>query len=435
MRIGRTLPPAAAPVYVKDIFSGFKGLFRGQQELDRFKSELKEYFGVKHCFLVSSGKTALTIILQSLKDMYPDRNQVIIPAYTCYSVPSAIVRAGLKVKLCDISDNTLDFDFHQLRRIVSPYSFNQVSRDLNKKRFQYNKNEPNSSQSALERPLCIIATHLFGVPADIGGLRELVEDSDVVIVEDAAQALGGSWQGKRLGTLGDVSFFSLGRGKAFSTIEGGIIVTNRDDIASKIELRIKIISHYCITNLMILLFKSIFLAFFLRPPLFWLPKSLPFLRLGETIYDPTFKMRRMSAYQAGLAKSWQRRIKDFNKSRAKNSKRWMTILKNRSNIVPFNLDARHLPDIIRFPLKVHDPELRAMILRKSNHLGLGIMPSYPDTINRIQELKADFCGLEFPVAKEYASKLITLPVHPFVSQYDRVQVAELMAEIKGNTSE
>jgi dTDP-4-amino-4,6-dideoxygalactose transaminase len=118
MRIGRTLPPAAAPIYWRDIVSGLKSLLRRQAELDRFQSELKEFFGMKHCLLVSSGKAALTVILQALKEMHPDRDEVLIPAFTCYSVPSSIVRAGLKVRLCDIDPNTLDFDFQELKKIL-----------------------------------------------------------------------------------------------------------------------------------------------------------------------------------------------------------------------------------------------------------------------------------------------------------------------------
>ena len=117
MHIGRTLPPAASPIYPRDILSGIKRGFSGKKELNRFESELKEYFGVKHCFLVSSGKAALTLILQALKDMHPERNEVLIPAFTCYSVPSAIVRAGLKVRLCDIKPDTIDFD--QLDKILA----------------------------------------------------------------------------------------------------------------------------------------------------------------------------------------------------------------------------------------------------------------------------------------------------------------------------
>ena len=119
MRIGRTLPPAAAPIYPHDILSGIKALFNGHRELERFEAELKDYCGMRHCFLLSSGKAALTFILEALREIRPERDEVLIPAFTCYSVPSAIVRAGLRVRLCDINPETLDFDFDQLGTILS----------------------------------------------------------------------------------------------------------------------------------------------------------------------------------------------------------------------------------------------------------------------------------------------------------------------------
>ena len=61
-------------------------------------------------------------------------------------------------------------------------------------------------------------------------------------------------------------------------------------------------------------------------------------------------------------------------------------------------------------------------------MGLGIMFTYPDSINGIQELKADFDGQDFPVAKKIAHQLITLPIHPFVSEKDKVQIAALISQ-------
>ena len=103
MRIGRTVPPAAAPISWRGFFSGLKGVVRGEAERERFADELREYFNRRHCYLFSSGKAALTVALLALKRLYPGRDRVLIPAFTCYSVPSAIVRAGLKVTLCDVA--------------------------------------------------------------------------------------------------------------------------------------------------------------------------------------------------------------------------------------------------------------------------------------------------------------------------------------------
>jgi perosamine synthetase len=243
-------------------------MFRGRREMDRFAGELEEFFGVEHCFLTSSGKAALTVILEALKELRPGRDRVLIPAFTCYSVPSAIVRAGLEVSLCDVDPATLDFDFHELKGKLS---------------------DP--------RLLCVIPVHLFGIPADVDRVRGMLEDPEVFIVEDAAQAMGGEHGGRKLGTLGDVGFFSLGRGKALSTVEGGVIMTKRDDLGRILAKKVEALAPYRTLEMITLVFYALALMLLTRPSLFWLPKGLPFLRLGETIYDPEFRMRRMSGFR------------------------------------------------------------------------------------------------------------------------------------------
>ena len=467
MRIGRTLPPAAAPIYFRDIFSGIKGLFRRQRELDHFKSELKDYFGAKHCFLVSSGKAALTIILKALQDAHPDRDEVLIPAFTCYSVPSAIVRAGLKVRLCDISPDTLDFDFEQLPKILSQASHAKASRKTNElsatsddlpslnpqpgtiTQAHLNHSDPSAKRSSSEavlppcvvsnRLLAIIPTDLFGLPADIDQLRMLVHDPEIIIVEDAAQAMGGEWKDRKLGTLGDVSFFSLGRGKALSTVEGGIILTDREDIADRIGDQLEKIAGYGPLDLMRLVLNAVLLSSFLHPSLYWIPKSVPFLRLGETIYDPNFNIKKMSAFQAGLVKGWQEKVKNLGEIRKKNTKHWTSFLEETHiSLYWFGktatqqtqiTQATQLPDLIRFPVRANDGLSRERILVESERMGLGIMPSYPDAISGIDELRDDFQDEKFPVAKEQSQKLLTLPIHPFVSENDKQQIVALISSI------
>lgn len=101
MKIQRRIPPATAPLFWKDLGHSLVGIFSGQRSHERLKAEVREYFGVRYVFLVSSGKAALTLILLALKAVSP-KEEVLIPAYTCFSVPSSIVKAGLKVALCDI---------------------------------------------------------------------------------------------------------------------------------------------------------------------------------------------------------------------------------------------------------------------------------------------------------------------------------------------
>ncbi len=457
MRIGRTIPPAASPVYIRDIINGFRGLIRGKEEVERFRNELKDYFDVKHCFLLSSGKAALTIILKALHELHPDREEVLIPAFTCYSVPSAIVRAGLKVKLCDVNPGTLDFNYDQLKKMLSEFTAGKKS-TLRKPNQKKNNNGQRTTDNALivkgndqepsttnpvsnNRLLAVIPVHLFGLPADIDRIRSLCRGPNVTIVEDAAQVLGAKWNEKKLGTLGDVSFFSLGRGKALSIVEGGVIITDREDIAERIMRQLSNTSGYKLFELINLIFKAILLTVFQHPLFFWFPKSLPFLKLGETIYALKFKIKKMSSFQAGLAKNWQNKLKLFQKKRIECAKFWADI-SIRFNLYTYtsNFETNYLNPAIqnsgsflpflRFPVSINDSSFRKSILEKSRHMGLGIMHTYPDSINGIQELKEEFNGQNFPVAKTLAKNLVTLPVHPLVSEQDMQKIIKLFTQME-----
>lgn len=395
MRIGRTLPPAASPIYPQDIFAGLKGIFQGDKAVKNLEKELRQYFQVKHCFLVSSGKAALTLILTALKKKFPGQDEVLIPAFTCYSVPSSIVRSKLKVTLCDIDPDTLDFDFSQL-----------------------------TDKLRNNKLLCIIPTHLFGIPADVERVKRLTGNLTIPIVEDAAQALGNQINGKKLGTLGDVSFFSLGRGKAFSTVEGGIIVTNSDEIAKHLSKMVQKLDQYNYKEMVSLMFYALALMIFMHPWLFWFPKSLPFLKLGETIYDPTFKIKKMTGFQAGLASGWQKKLKKFRKERRTVTENWLNLLPR--SFLPSKEVCKKISCPIRLPVKIENEEKTRHILKQNEKVGLGLSITYPDSINGIEALAKHYKGQNFPAARKTARQTITLPVHGFVKNQDQKKIIKLI---------
>ena len=399
MRIGRTLPPAAAPITWRDFVSGLKGWAEGPGAINRFEDELKDYFGVGFCYLLSSGKAALSLTLQALKDLHPERDEVLIPAFTCYSVPSAIVRAGLKVRLCDIHPDTLDFDFEKLGEKLKSGKL-----------------------------LCVVPIHLFGRPADVKRLREMIKDPRVLVVEDAAQAFGGFCADGKLGTLGDVGIFSLGRGKALSTVEGGIILTARRDIAEKIEARCGKIPAYSFFERFKLLLYAGALMCLLNPAFFWLPKALPFLKMGETVYDPGFKVRKFSALQAGLSRGWRERIATFQRARRTHARALNSILHEK----PAAKDgARSFDDsgLIRFPLKIGSSFIRESILLRSESKGLGISLTYPDSIDGIAALHNEFAGEHYPVAKAQAKQMVTLPIHSLLNAKDMARIEQVVSDL------
>lgn len=430
MRIGRTIPPAASPIYLRDIVNGIRGLVHGQREIERFSAELRKYFGAKHCFLVSSGKAALTLILLGLRNMHPGRDEVLIPAFTCYSVPSAIVRARSRVRLCDICPSSFDYDFEKLRNILSE-SCLRVPAD--------GMTQAKPGNGAKSQLLAILSVHLFGLPADVEKIRSLCRDRQVTIIEDAAQCLGGTFAGRKLGTLGDVSFFSLGRGKSLSTSEGGVILTNCDPIAERLEELVGRRPGYGPFGVIKLAASALFLSIFSRSFLFWVPKAIPFLKLGQTLFDPGFEIRRMSGFQAGIARGWENKLRGFKKKRLSHSKNWVDLMggerKSRLVEIPFQVNgSSSIGSLIRFPLMINQESCRGAILRASEKAGLGIMAAYPDSIDGINELEGQFAEQSFPGAKEAAQKMITLPVHPLLTHEDTERISKLFKDVDPSCS-
>jgi dTDP-4-amino-4,6-dideoxygalactose transaminase len=359
----------------------------GKRLLEKREKELRLHFSVKHVFLLSSGKAALTVILKALKSLNPDKNEVLIPAYTCFSVPSAIVKAGLKVSLCDIDPTTFDFDYRLIDEAVS------------------------------EKTLCVVPDHLFGIPANMNRITAFCRTKGIFVVEDAAQAMGGSYRGKPLGTLGDVGFFSLGRGKNLTCGSGGIVTTNSEPIARKIT------EEYCcletpskIETLKELL-KVILLVLFIRPSLYWFPAGLPFLRLGETIFCSDFPIKRFSGMQAGLLDNWQVRLSESNDARKRSARGFIDIL----GLVDLCDDIPYL----RLPIMALNHESRERLLSLSRRDGLGVSAIYPTPIHEIEELRGQFPGASFPAAKEVSQRILTIPTHQLLTQRDRERIAAL----------
>lgn len=385
MKIQRTIPPAAAPVKFLDLLFGFIGLFYGKQFLINFECQIKKYFSVKHVYLVSSGKAALTVILEALsKDNL--RNEVIIPAYTCYSVPSAIVKAGLRVVPCDLKEGTLDYDYELLEKSIS------------------------------DNTLCVISSNLFGIPSDIDTLINITRKYHINLVEDAAQAMGVQHAEKYIGTIGDVGFFSLGRGKNITCNSGGIIVTSSEKISESINEIIPKIEKTSVINDLKEYITTLIMYFFINPSLFWFPSNLAWLKLGKTIFYKEFDIYKLSGMKAGLMRNWIRRLEDSNALRLKVVRK-------------YNIQKSIDYPCIRYPVLLQDVEAVNRLYGISLENGLGISKMYPDSINHIDELKHCFKNREYPVASSVAKRLITLPTHHLLRANDILKIKSNVQDV------
>ena len=387
MKIGRTLPPTAAPCGFRDLCHGIAGVFRPSRSARARIEELRDEFGVAHVFLVSSGTAALKLTLTALTSL-SDGTEVVMPAYTCFSVPAAVVNAGLRPVLCDIDESTFDFDHTLLSPVLT------------------------------SRTLCVIAHHLFGIPSDVERTKALCGRRNVFVVEDAAQALGVRRHGRALGTQGDVGIFSFGRGKHITCGSGGAIVTNSDRIAEAIAAR------YCdvpsprwwknITD-----FISIVLMMaFIRPWLYWIPSAFPFLGLGTTVFPQRVPVARLSGFKAGLLRNWRSNLAKSNHMRSETA----ADLGRRLSTPETGTEARPL---LRFPLLMPDRAEKERLSLFSRARGLGLSPAYPTAVNEIPDIRVRFDGQRFPSAARVASRLVTLPTHQWLIDRDKQAIAEL----------
>lgn len=391
MNLRRTLAPTAAPLGAMDLFWAATAGLGSTRTRARLEKELKEYLAADQVFLLSSGKAALTVLLEAMAMLRPAR-KVAIPAYTCFSVPAAVVRAGLDPVLIDVNPHTLDFDKTSLSEVVR-------RADL----------------------LCIVPTHLFGVASDVATVRSICPP-EVFVVEDAAQAMGvRTVEGRLLGTGGDASIFSFGRGKHLTCGSGGLIAVRSATLARTCEERCSRLPDAGAIQALRAWIELALTSVMLRPRLFWLPAGLPFLGLGRTVYSTDFELTSLSGLGVGALRRWRARLELSNRHRARAVSATGRALGSKSREVP----------LLRYPVLLPTSEHRASLVAASERRGLGISAMYPTAIHHIPALRSRFDGQRFPGAEALATRLVTLPTHQYVRAADQTLFQAAHAEALG----
>jgi len=402
VKIQRTLAPTAAPLTWGDLLRSLRAPFRGQRAFEDLTKEFQNYFGVKHLFWVTSGKAALTVILLGLSRL-SSRRKVLIPAYTCFSVPSSIIKAGLEVALCDVDPETLDFDMTALQGVLN--------HDV----------------------LAVVPTHLFGSSADVAQTARYAKAKQTYVIEDVAQALGGMKAGKPLGTTGDVGFLSFGRGKNLTCGSGGLILTNSDHLADAIRAEYERLGTESLAGAVRNWLEVALMHVLIRPSTYWFPCGLPFLKLGETKFYHDFPTVRMDRIRAEFLANWRTRLSRITLSRSDITSR---LVRSLNESVPHLIFPRseygsvHL----RLPVLMKSSEQKRRLCALSKQRGLGISPCYPAPVQDIPELQSTLRGIDAMGASMLAECLVTLPTHGYVTDRDvrRIVAAVKEAHVEAN---
>jgi CDP-6-deoxy-D-xylo-4-hexulose-3-dehydrase len=182
------------------------GMFTMGANVQAFERDFVRYVGSKHCVMVNSGSSANLLMVAALFYTKNDRlklqrgDEVIVPAVSWSTTYYPLYQYGLKIKFVDIDLHTLNYDLDQLEQAVT------------------------------DKTRAIMAVNLLGNPNDFGRIRQIIGKRDIVLMEDNCESMGAKFEGKQAGTFGVMGSFSSFFSHHISTMEGGLIVTDDEEL-------------------------------------------------------------------------------------------------------------------------------------------------------------------------------------------------------------
>lgn len=182
------------------------GMFTMGANVQAFERDFAQYVGSKHCVMVNSGSSAILLMVAALiytknpKLKLNRGDEVIVPAVSWSTTYYPLYQYGLKIKFVDIDLNTLNYDLDQLEQAVT------------------------------DKTRAIMAVNLLGNPNDFGRIQQIIGKRNIVLMEDNCESMGAKFQGKQAGTFGVMGGYSSFFSHHISTMEGGLIVTDDEEL-------------------------------------------------------------------------------------------------------------------------------------------------------------------------------------------------------------
>ncbi len=357
--------PIADPDIGADAHDGVQsvldsGMLADGPEVRRFEEEFADYCDADHGVATSNGTTALHAAFEALG--IGDGDRVVTTPFSFVASANSVRLAGAEPVFADVDPETLTLD---------PESVEEVVREH-------------------DDVAAMLPVHLYGLPAEMDALLDIADDHDLAVVEDAAQAHGAEHQGERVGALGDAACFSFYPTKNMTTGEGGMVTTDRDDVADRLR---SYVNHG-------------------RPGAGGC-SSYEHVRLGHNY--------RMTSIAAAIGRAQLDRLPAFNEARRANAATLDDALDDTAVETPTEPDGRrHVYH--QYTVRVPDRDDFAGYLDDE---GVGTGVYYPTPIHE-QPAYAD-ASADAPVAERAADRVLSLPVHPNVSADDLRHVAATIA--------
>ena len=321
--------------------------------VEKFEKDFALFCNAKFAISCANGTDALTISLRILD--LPKNSEVIMPAMTYCSTAFSIINAGLKPILVDIDKSTSTISIKDLKKKITP------------------------------KTKVIMPVHLYGSVVNIKQIKRIIEKKNIYIIDDCSQAHGATLDGKRVGSLADMSCFSLYPGKNLGAYgDAGIITTNNKNFYNKIK---------------------------------------NFRNLGSTvkfIHTQIGFNSRLDTLQASILIEKLKLLKDYNEKRRKIAVYYDKYIKNRKiNKLKYSVGSVYHQYVIMVTNKS-----KLINLFKKNNIQYGF--HYPKSINQIDSLKKIFNKNKYVNSENLAKKCFSIPIDPTLSKKQILKIVNVL---------
>jgi dTDP-4-amino-4,6-dideoxygalactose transaminase len=331
--------------------------FVGGKEVETFEKNYADYCHASYCVGVGNGTDALWLTLKAMGIGPGD--EVILPANTFIATAEAISAVGAQPVFVDQDKDTYTINTGEISARIS------------------------------EKTKAIIAVHLYGQPADMDPILEMAAQHGIKVIEDAAQAHGAEYKGRRIGSIGDAACFSFYPGKNLGAYgDGGAVVTNDQKLADQVRL---------------------------------LSQHGSKVKYSHEIAGYN---SRLDGIQAAILNVKMKYIEQWTEARRKNASLYRELLKDTEIILPIEKeDVRHVYHL--FVVRVKDREtVQKQLLQRGIQTGI----HYPTPIHLTEAYKGlGISAGTFPISEEYASDLLSLPMF---AELTKKQIKEICKALK-----
>jgi hypothetical protein len=367
-----------------------------------FRDLLRAQYAAEQVVLMGSGTQALQHAIHAAGRLVGGELAVALPAFACFDVASAAVGAEARIALYDVDPATLAPDLDSLALTLAG------------------------------GVRIVVAAPLYGIPIDWEALEACAAAFGAVVIEDAAQGHGALWRNRPLGSLGQLSVLSFGRGKGWTGAAGGaLLLRSGSDLTGRNgDITEPLREPGKLTEGRVLLGAAA-QSMFAHPSLYALPAALPGLHLGETRYYDPEAPASMTRTAVALLESTRGIAAREALTRRANADFLLERLPSHGPVLRICVAVGSVPGHLRLPIRTRQG-LRGF-RSPAEAVRLGITRSYPSTLATLPSVRERLVSTtrNWPGADDLVRQLVTLPTHSLLDSEDRDALARLL-ELYGN---